>query len=89
MSNGSDDTLSFLFGLVCGTIVGIAVASLFVPRSGSETREQVAERGIELKNRADDTVRRAQEVANETVAKVQTAAQELLQRRSTNDGATA
>ncbi|MBC8161116.1 MAG: YtxH domain-containing protein, partial [Roseiflexaceae bacterium] len=52
-----------------------------VPRSGVETRDAVTERGIELKNRAEGTVRKAQEVANETAAKVQAAAQELIQRR--------
>lgn len=87
MTNRSSDSLSFLFGLICGTIVGTAVASLFVPRSGSETRDQVSERGIELKNRAEETVRKAQDVANETVAKVQVAAQELLQRRPGGESA--
>jgi len=76
-----DKTLAFIFGLISGAVVGTVVASLFVPRSGLETREVVAERGIELKNRAEDTVRKAQDVANETVSKVQVAAQELLQRR--------
>lgn len=82
-------TLLFLLGLISGVVVGTAVASLFVPRSGLETREQVTERGIELKNRAEDTVRKAQEVANETVVKVQAAAQDLLPRRSGSDTSTA
>ncbi len=76
-----DKTLAFIFGLISGAVVGTVAASLFVPRSGFETREAVTERGIELKNRAEDTVRKAQNTANETVAKVQVAAQELLGRR--------
>ena len=68
----------FLAGLVAGAIVGGAVAALLVPRSGPETREQIVERGIELKNRAEDVVDRAQRVAGETVAKVQTAAQDMI-----------
>lgn len=71
---------SFVLGLICGVIAGAAGAALFVPRSGIETREQVTDRGIELKLRAEDTVKKAQDVANETVAKVQLAAQDLLQR---------
>lgn len=79
--NTSNNWLSFLFGLISGAIVGTVVASLLVPRSGPETREVVAERGIELRSRAEETVRKAQDVANETVVKVQAAAQDLLPRR--------
>ena len=70
--------LAFLLGLIAGAIVGGAAAALLAPRSGPETREQIVERGLELKGRAEDVVERAQRVANETVAKVQTAAQEML-----------
>jgi gas vesicle protein len=70
--------LAFLAGLVAGAIVGGAVAALMAPRSGPEAREQIVERGLELKNRAEDVVERAQRVASETVAKVQAAAQELI-----------
>jgi gas vesicle protein len=70
--------LVFLAGLVAGAIVGGAVAALLAPRSGPETREQIVERGLELKDRAEDVVERAQRVAGETVAKVQTAAQEMI-----------
>ncbi len=36
------------------------------------------ERGLELKNRAEDVVDRAQRVASETLAKVQATAQEMI-----------
>lgn len=87
--NKTEHTLTFLFGLICGVVVGTALASLFVPRSGLETREQISERGIELQQRAEETVRKAQTVADQTVARVQTAAQELLGRSPANaeDGA--
>lgn len=81
-------TLAFLLGLISGVVVGTAVASLFVPRSGLETREQVTERGIELKHRAEETVRKAQEVANETVTKVQITAKDLLPNRQNTHAAT-
>ncbi|HEX5691568.1 MAG TPA: YtxH domain-containing protein [Roseiflexaceae bacterium] len=70
--------LMFLAGLVAGAIVGGAAAALLAPRSGPETREQIVERGLELKNRAEDVVERAQRVAGDTVAKVQTAAQDMI-----------
>lgn len=73
-----NDTLAFLAGLVAGAIVGGVAASLFVPHSGPETREQVVERGLELKSRAEDAVQRAQQIASDTVAKVQTSAQDII-----------
>ncbi|MBK9941841.1 MAG: YtxH domain-containing protein [Kouleothrix sp.] len=77
MSQRTNDAL-FLAGLVLGAVAGAAAAALLTPRSGAEAREQVAERGLELKNRAEDAVQRAQQVASDTVAKVQTAAHDLL-----------
>jgi gas vesicle protein len=70
--------LVFFAGLIAGAIVGGVVAALLAPRSGPEAREQIVERGLELKNRAEDAVERAQRIANETVAKVQATAQELI-----------
>lgn len=78
--NASSSALRFTLGFICGAAASIVVGSLFIPRSGIQNREQVANRGIELKNRAEETVRRAQEIANETVAKVQVAAQDIIQR---------
>jgi gas vesicle protein len=70
--------MAFFAGLVAGAIVGGAVAALLVPRSGPEMRDQIAERGLELKSETEHVVERAQRIANETVAKVQVAAQDLL-----------
>ena len=80
-----DDDLLFLAGLFLGAVVGAAAAVLLMPQSGTELREHVAERGIELKNRAEDAVQRAQQVASEAVAKVQTAAQELIKQQPGDD----
>ena len=80
-----DDDMLFLAGLFLGAVVGAAAAVLLVPQSGPDMREQVAERGIELKNRAEDAVQRAQQVASDAVAKVQTAAQELIRQQRDDD----
>lgn len=61
---------TFLMGLLLGAFVGGTVAGLLTPRSGEETRNMVRERGLELKDRAEDVVLRAQNVANDTVVKV-------------------
>lgn len=60
----------FMLGLLAGALVGAVVAGLLAPRSGEETRALVRERGLELKDRAEDVVLRAQAVANETLARV-------------------
>jgi gas vesicle protein len=75
---------AFFVGLVAGAIVGGIAAALLAPRSGPETREQIVERGLELKGRADDVVERAQRVASDTVAKVQSTAQEILGQAQSN-----
>lgn len=69
MTNEQDNT-TFLMGLFLGAFVGGTVAGLLTPRSGEETRSMVRERGLELKDRAEDVVLRAQNVANDTVVKV-------------------
>ncbi|HNP86725.1 MAG: YtxH domain-containing protein [Chloroflexi bacterium SZAS-1] len=77
MSQRTNDML-LLSGLFIGAVVGAAAATLLTPHSGAETREQIAERGVELKQRADDAVQRAQQIASDAVAKVQVAANDLL-----------
>lgn len=84
MSQDHNDML-FLAGLFFGAVVGAAAAALLTPRSGAETREQVAERGIELKNRAEEAVQRAQQIATDAVAKVQGAAHDLIGQPPTGD----
>lgn len=66
-NSGSDP---FMIGLLMGAVVGAVVAGLLAPRSGAQTRALVRERGLELKDRAEDVVLRAQTVANETLARV-------------------
>jgi gas vesicle protein len=87
MSEGNDDLL-FFAGLVAGAIAGGVAAALLAPQSGSETRGQVIERGLELKNRAEDVVQRAQLIASETVAKVQSTAQEMIGQKQPAGDAT-
>ena len=79
MSDQNDDLL-FFAGLVLGAIAGGAVAALLVVQSSPEIRDQTAEPGLELKNRADDAVQRAQQVATAAVAKVEASAQDLIKK---------
>jgi gas vesicle protein len=47
-------TGDFLAGFFVGAMVGAAFAMLFTPTSGEEIREQIKEKGVELKNRAEE-----------------------------------
>lgn len=62
---------TFVAGFIVGAVVGGILAGLLAPRPGAQTRELVRERGLELKDRAEDAVLRAQAIANETLARVQ------------------
>ena len=68
------DDLTFFLGLVAGAVIGGIAAALLVPRSGPELREEISERGLELTNRTEEAVQRAQQIAQEAVAKMQQAA---------------
>ncbi len=71
MSNSEQRDGLFIVGFLFGAIVGAVLAGFYAPQSGETTREQIREHGLELKGRADDAVMRAQTIANETLARVQ------------------
>jgi gas vesicle protein len=49
----------FFTGIVIGGTIGYLAALLFAPRAGDETRDLLAERGREVRDRAKDTVQTA------------------------------
>ncbi len=55
---GSDNN-KLITGFIAGALVGVAAALLLAPKSGRETREMVAARAAELRQRADDLRQRA------------------------------
>ena len=59
-----------LKGLVIGSLVGAATMLLFAPRSGQETRTEIRDKAIELRDRTSETV-------NNTVSQAKTKAHEL------------
>ena len=66
---------AFVSGFVFGGLVGAAVALLFAPQSGEETRTFIYDKGIELKDQAevfvDDTRERAEKLAMEAKTKAE------------------
>jgi gas vesicle protein len=56
MKSGFGD---FVTGLVIGGMIGYLSALMFAPRAGEETRQMLAERSREVRDRAKDTVQTA------------------------------
>jgi len=55
MSDRDSDFGSFLVGFMVGGLAGAAVALLFAPQSGEETRTLIRDKSIELKDKAVET----------------------------------
>lgn len=58
-------SVDFLAGLLVGALVGAAASLLLAPQSGEETRTLIRERGIELKDQADEMTAGARKRAEE------------------------
>lgn len=66
----------FLAGFFFGALVGAAAALLFAPAPGEEFREQIKEKGIELKEQASTLGAEAGQRADELLARGQVLLQE-------------
>lgn len=66
MAKQDSDFGSFLFGFLMGGVVGAAVGLLFAPAAGTETREQIKQKSVELSDaaakRADEYRAKAEEI---------------------------
>lgn len=74
----NDDTYAaeFVAGFLVGALVGAAVALLFAPQRGEETRTLIRERGIELGQKAEELQSQAKDRANALQSKVKEAVEE-------------
>ena len=59
MSDQDTNFGAFLVGFLVGGLVGAAVALLFAPQSGMETRAYIRDKSIELKDKAVETTDQA------------------------------
>jgi gas vesicle protein len=55
---------SLLVAFIAGAVTGAAVALLFAPASGEETREYLGERAREGRNRAAEAARQGRDLLN-------------------------
>jgi len=66
----------FLAGVIIGGLIGAAVGLLLAPQPGEETREQLREKGIELKERvvglSEEAIKKADELQKEGRAALET-----------------
>lgn len=65
MADNSGDLGSFLAGFVIGGLIGAGVALLMAPQSGEETRALIADKSIELRDRAVETAGEVQSQAGD------------------------
>jgi gas vesicle protein len=66
----TNNTLGVLGGMLIGALAGAATALLLAPQSGKDTRKQIQEKGVELRDRTTELV-------EDTVAQVRTKANNL------------
>jgi gas vesicle protein len=70
----------FIAGFLVGALIGAAAAILFAPQSGEETRVMIHDKGIELKDRAEELSVEARRRAEEAQAQAKGKAQEIQTR---------
>ena len=80
MADNSGDLGSFLAGFVIGGLIGAGVALLMAPQSGEETRALIADKSIELRDRAVTTAGEAQTRAGEIASQTAQAYDQQVQR---------
>ena len=70
-----DDFGSFLFGVLVGGLAGAAAGLLLAPQSGEQTRVQIREKAIELRDQANtvykDTLEHVEDLADDTAEKAE------------------
>lgn len=60
---------SFLTGLLCGAAVGAALGVVLAPRSGADTRHQIAQTGGRLREKMSQTYTKASEGVSSMMAR--------------------
>jgi gas vesicle protein len=67
MSDNGSETGAFLAGFIIGGLVGAAAALILAPQSGEQTRTVIREKGLELRDRAEDLGEDARKRAEQAI----------------------
>lgn len=66
-----DEKQSFISGLIAGLAIGIPIAVWMTPHSGSETRQNIRQRGVIIRRKAGSIVRKPIEQAQSQIGQLQ------------------
>jgi len=77
LKNGAINVATFLSGVVVGGLAGAAVMLFMAPASGEETRHQLREKSLELRDRVIDSAEEARARVGEVASQARDKAQEL------------
>jgi gas vesicle protein len=58
MAKSEGETFSFFSGLVVGLVVSAPIAAWLSPRSGEEARHNIVQRGMIIRRRVGETIRK-------------------------------
>ena len=82
------NTLGVLAGVLIGGMAGALTMLLLAPQSGKDTRQQIQEKSIELRNRAtelmEDTVTQVRATANKLTVDLKDRGQEIAVKQLDN-----
>ena len=84
----TNNTLGVLGGMLIGALAGAVTMLLLAPQSGKETRKQIQEKGIELRDRTtemlEDTIAQVRTTTNKVAMDVKDYGQELTVKQLEN-----
>lgn len=80
MTSNNGSSGSVLAAFVIGALAGAAVALLYAPAAGEETRRKIAQRTREGREKAEDLARRGREAASDLARRGREAADDLTRR---------
>jgi gas vesicle protein len=70
MSDQNGETAGFIAGLIAGFIIAVPLAAWLSPRSGTETRQEIRQRGRIIRHQAEAVVRKPVEQIQQQIEQV-------------------
>jgi gas vesicle protein len=77
MNDNGQSFIGFLVGFIVGGLIGAAVALLYAPQSGEETRAVIRDKSIELRDMANESAAEYKARADKTIGDLRVKVEEL------------